>query len=86
MLECEALLEDVDVSEQLAEIDNVLLEMMAPLNMRPDDPGNAYLALEAYFEKTCIDLERLGVADPGNLSLYAFYSRIQHFQQKPQVE
>lgn len=76
LLECDQLLSDTDLSAQLAEIDAVLLQMLAPLNVLPNNPNNAYLALEASFERTCIELERLGVVRPEELSLYAFYSRV----------
>lgn len=82
LLECQMLTDSVDLASQIQEIDEVLLQMMQPLNMLPDHPENACRVLEANFEKTVIELERCGVPNPSALSLYAFDSRVQYYSRK----
>jgi len=82
LLECQMLTEEVDLTSQLLEVDEILLQMMQPVNMLPDSPINACRVLEANFEKTCIELERCGVQNPAELSLYAFDSRVQYYSQQ----
>ncbi len=86
LLECDEVLLDTELTAQLAEVDAVLLQMLAPVSMHPADPHNALLQEEATFERTCIGLERLGVARPGELSLYAFYARVRANTEKPKAE
>jgi len=66
----------------LQEVEDVLMQMMQPPNLRASDPGNAFLAAEASFERACVMLEEKGVSNPGALSLYQFYGRVKYFSEK----
>jgi hypothetical protein len=63
-------------------MEQALLQLIAPANLRPSDPANAFLAVESGFERACIHLESKGVAQPSSLTLYAFYSRVRHYTQQ----
>ncbi|RPD50058.1 hypothetical protein DNI29_04475 [Hymenobacter sediminis] len=76
LLECEQAL-GADVGEHLAEVEDILTQML-----RPVDSTEAALGSESSFERVCIQLEEKGVQRPGELSLYAFYARVQYQSQK----
>lgn len=84
LLEIDALLRDAEEEDNpgLAEVNELLLQLIAPVNMNPASPSNAVQALEASLERSAIELERRGVSRPNELSLYAFYSRVLYFSQE----
>lgn len=82
---CDTELTGKDNAKKLQAINEYLAEVLAPKNFDPDDTGNAIINQEKNFEKICAALEELGVYNPGKLTVYKFYNKIEYFKNKPQA-
>jgi len=68
--------------QQLEEVEEVMRQVLAPKTMNPRDEQNTVLNFERNLESSCMELEQRGVVNPSELTVYQFYSRIQHFQKE----
>ncbi|MBG8556158.1 hypothetical protein [Hymenobacter guriensis] len=83
MLECLDLLEEQEgtYAGPLAEINDVLLQMMLPAIYRPDAEHNAERLLARGFEDACLELKtHYHVQNPKALSLYDFVHHLDYFE------
>lgn len=85
-MECEALLSDDPerYAGPLEEISQLLLGLLAPQSLHPQDSGNALLALERAYEDGVAELERAGHPTHG-MSVYVFLHRLQALDKKQTI-
>lgn len=83
LLDCDTLLSDEPGRHATAraDIQAVLLRMLAPPVLRTGKPDNELLALERVFENQVAELEtHCNVSDAAGLSVYRFMSRMEYFE------
>jgi hypothetical protein len=83
MLLIDSALRGKDVTNAIKDIDDFLTGLIAPKNFNPEDTKNIVVFQEKSFERICAALEELGVHEPGKLSVYKFYNKIEYFKNKP---
>lgn len=73
---------DKDTLEQIAQVDNWQVAQALPKNFDSTDVDNYIKRIEISFESLCTSMEELGVAKPGDLSVFQFYTKLTYFEKK----
>ena len=77
-------IEHGEFSNEIELIDKWQSKFMAPKSMHPSDRNNEINRIDTDFEDSCIFLEKHGVKDPKNITVYEYYKRIDFYKPKQQ--
>jgi hypothetical protein len=72
--------------ELIKQIETWQLSLIAPKNFDSEDTDNYIRRLELSFEALCASLEDLGVKNPGDLTIFHFYTRLIYYEGKKQKQ
>lgn len=80
---CDYLLEeDVKHLATVQQVDEALLDLNPPEQFDDGHPGNVVVLRRRAFTQLCAVLNDHGVPEPGKLTVYDFYTRLQYVQEK----
>jgi hypothetical protein len=84
LLECKALLSDEPeaFAAPLDELWRLLVSLLAPRSLHPQDAGNALLALERAYADGVAELEQAG-HDTRGMNVFDFLHRLSFLERKP---
>jgi hypothetical protein len=71
-----------ETEELIKRIDEWQIAQIKPRNYNEFDVDNYIKRMELSFENVCASMEDLGVKDPGRLTIFQFYTRIEYFEKK----
>jgi len=63
-------------------LDEQLREQSSPAVLNPDDPRNPITEAKRSMEQVFASLEERGVQNPGKLSEYSLYSRLEYYRKQ----
>jgi hypothetical protein len=68
--------------ELIDQVERWQLALIAPKNFDSMDTDNYIKRIELSFESLCTSMEELGVASPGDLTVFQFYTKLTYFEKK----
>lgn len=73
-----------EIQELIKNVEDWQLSLMTPKNFDNNDVDNYIRRIELSFEALCASIEDLGVARPGELTIFQFYNKLLYFEKKKQ--
>ena len=73
--------ENKEAFEMMQDICNYFIEQNKPKQFNPTAKNNVVVQGDKQFESVCTNLEESGV-NTENLSIFSFYSKIEHFEKR----